>query len=75
MDEPYARPVQGWLADTEEQGWALDGLTQGETYVFRAVDDEGTLYVLTAEPAALTARPRPYRPAARAACLTPGALA
>lgn len=59
LDAPYARPVRGWIADTVEHGWALAGLTQGHTYVFRVTDDEGTLYLLTAEPAALTAIPRP----------------
>ena len=62
LDPPYARPLLAWLRDDREQQWALDGLARGEAYVVRASDEEGTFYVLSAEPSAVSTAPRSYEP-------------
>lgn len=58
MDSPYARVVLAWLDDADEHAWALEFMTAGEPYVFRATDEDGTRYVFTAELVALS-RPFP----------------
>ncbi len=50
LDAPYARPVRTWLRDSAELERALGSLAAGEPYVFRALDDQGTHYLFTAEP-------------------------
>lgn len=61
VDAPYARPLRSWLIDGLEHQWALDGLARGESYVFRVRDEEGALYVLTAEPATVSVVPRRHQ--------------
>ncbi len=65
LDPPYARPVWAWLVDVNEHAWALDFLAAGDPYVFRATDEDGTRYVFTAEPVALS-HPIPSRGPVRA---------
>lgn len=67
LDPPYARPLIAWLDDDQEWQWALSGLVRGESYVVRATDEEGTLYVLTAEPSTVSTVPPSYGPGRRVA--------
>lgn len=67
LDLPYARPLVAWLHDDQEWQWALDGLARGESYVVRACDEERTLYVLTAEPSAVSTVPLSYGPGRKGA--------
>lgn len=63
LDESHARPLHSWLNDRFEHQRALEGLARGESYIFRAWDEEGVLYAFTAEPTAGPPVPRPYQAA------------